>query len=758
MNANLDMNSNRILNLPLPSADTEPVRKGEFDEWTGLAEDLEDAVAAAQLAQAAAEAAEANAETSESNAATSESNAATSESNAATSESNAATSESNAATSESNAATSESNASTSAGTATAQAGIATTQAGIATTQAGNASTSATNANNSAIAAAASAQDAADALDEFDDIYLGSKTSDPTLDNDGDPLVTGQLYWNSVASNLRIYDGASWNVYSASSGLTAVVDDTNPALGGDLDLNGHVITGLEIGTNVQAQSANLDSWSMVVPSDYLTTTAAAAAYQPVNSTLTSLAGASANGVSLVTAADYAAMRALLDLEAGTDLVDDTSPQLGGNLDLNGFKIIGDGGIDARGDSLPFGPIVATGLANEDAQVSAVGYTVGPVFHGWRANGTEVSPTSANKGDLIFGIGGRSYAGSSWSSHSNAGFHFIASENHSGANQGGFIKALVTPDGNDTNDRVTPLIITSSGVVWLPDTASGTAWDPTSASHVRPLAPGSNVSSSMTISSADTDAGTAGYAVVGYNLQSVGYRGALCQGTPASPSATQSGNLMCFMGGHGHGASSWSTGTSSLVGFRASQNWTDSAQGSQIDLETTPNGSTTRVGRVRVTNAGHLVPIVDNSYSCGESGARWNVVYAASGTINTSDARDKVDVEDLSLGLDFVNSLRPITHKWRVGHNVPVPDVDSSPDHEGNLPVKIVAVPGSRRHAGLLAQDVRAALCERGIDLGMWTLDDATDSDSRQGLRYDQLIPVLIKAVQELSARLQELDRR
>lgn len=319
MNANLDMNANRILNLPLPVAEQEPVRKGEFDAWTAQAAALDAAVLAAQAAQSAAEAAEANAETSESNAATSESNAATSESNAATSESNAATSESNAATSENNAAASESNASTSAGTATTQAGIATTQAGIATTQAGNASTSATNANNSAIAAAASAQDAEDALDEFDDIYLGSKTSDPTLDNDGDPLVAGQLYWNSVASNLRIYDGASWNVYSASTGLTSVVDDTNPALGGNLDLNGHVITGLEIGTNVQAQSSNLDSWSMKVPSDYLTTTAAASAYQPLASTLTSLASASANGVSLVTAADYAAMRGLLDLEAGTDFL-------------------------------------------------------------------------------------------------------------------------------------------------------------------------------------------------------------------------------------------------------------------------------------------------------------------------------------------------------------------------------------------------------------------------------------------------------
>jgi len=173
----------------------------------------------------------------------------------------------------------------------------------------------------AVAAQAAAEQARDeaetAADNFDDLYLGTKAIDPTVDNDGDPLVKGQMYFNSGSDELRIYNGASWQAYSAASGLTAVVDDTSPKLGGNLDLNGNVINGLEIGTDVQAQSANLDSWSMAVPSDYLTTTAAAAAYQPLAAALTSLASASANGVSLVTAANYAAMRALLDLEAGTD---------------------------------------------------------------------------------------------------------------------------------------------------------------------------------------------------------------------------------------------------------------------------------------------------------------------------------------------------------------------------------------------------------------------------------------------------------
>jgi hypothetical protein len=215
----------------------------------------------AQTAQTAAELAETNAETAETNAETAETNAAASEANAATSETNAATSESNAATSESNAATSESNASTSASTATTQAGIATTQAGNASTSASNASTSesnaatsesnaatsesnaATSASNAATSesnaatsesnAAASAAAAATSADAFDDVYLGSKSSDPTTDNDGDPLAAGMLYYNTVSNIMRIYSGSAWeNVAVSTAGfatLTGVETLTNKTL-------------------------------------------------------------------------------------------------------------------------------------------------------------------------------------------------------------------------------------------------------------------------------------------------------------------------------------------------------------------------------------------------------------------------------------------------------------------------------------------------------------------------------------------------
>jgi hypothetical protein len=60
------------------------------------------------------------------------------------------------------------------------------------------------AANSATAAASSATSAAASLDSFDDTYLGAKSSDPSVDNDGDALATGALYFNSSAGNLRVY--------------------------------------------------------------------------------------------------------------------------------------------------------------------------------------------------------------------------------------------------------------------------------------------------------------------------------------------------------------------------------------------------------------------------------------------------------------------------------------------------------------------------------------------------------------------------
>ena len=68
-------------------------------------------------------------------------------------------------------------------------------------------------------AAEAAKDAAlAALDSFDDRYLGAKASDPTLDNDGNALVAGALYYNTTDDVMKVYEGSSWvAAYASLSG-------------------------------------------------------------------------------------------------------------------------------------------------------------------------------------------------------------------------------------------------------------------------------------------------------------------------------------------------------------------------------------------------------------------------------------------------------------------------------------------------------------------------------------------------------------
>ena len=86
---------------------------------------------------------------------------------------------------------------------------AASSASAAATSATNAATSATNAASSATAAATSATNAANSYDDFDDRYLGAKSSAPTTDNDGDALVIGALYFDTTANSMKVYSSGGW---------------------------------------------------------------------------------------------------------------------------------------------------------------------------------------------------------------------------------------------------------------------------------------------------------------------------------------------------------------------------------------------------------------------------------------------------------------------------------------------------------------------------------------------------------------------
>ena len=112
---------------------------------------------------------------------------------------------------------------------------AATSASTATTQASNSATSASAAASSATSAASSATAAAASYDTFDDRFLGAKSSDPTVDNDGDALATGALYFNSSSNAMKVYTGSAWAAVAPTatsvtvsqvSDLTATASELN----------------------------------------------------------------------------------------------------------------------------------------------------------------------------------------------------------------------------------------------------------------------------------------------------------------------------------------------------------------------------------------------------------------------------------------------------------------------------------------------------------------------------------------------------
>lgn len=164
-------------------------------------------------------------------AAASASAASTSASNAATSATAAQNAKTAAEAAQTGAETAETNASSSASAASSSASAASSSASAASTSASNAATSASAASTSASNAATSEANAAASYDAFDDRYLGAKASDPALDNDGNALLTGAMYWNTSSSVMKVYNGSAWEVFvSPASVFTGYMEIPIAAMG------------------------------------------------------------------------------------------------------------------------------------------------------------------------------------------------------------------------------------------------------------------------------------------------------------------------------------------------------------------------------------------------------------------------------------------------------------------------------------------------------------------------------------------------
>ena len=154
-------------------------------------------------------------------------------------------------------------------------------------------------------------------------------------------------------------------------------------------------------------------------------------------------------------------------------------------------------------------------------------------------------------------------------------------------------------------------------------------------------------------------------------------------------------------------------------------TDSSQ--WVDTNPPLADATSIGGSGTVAMLASLIPDVNDAYDLGSAEYKIRDIYEA----DPSDARLKTDVVDYTGGLAFVESLRVVDFTWK-------DDVD---------------IKAGKRETGLIAQEVKEAL--DASNYNSWRLH--TDGDL-QGVDKKQLIPALISAIQELSARVKELENK
>ena len=154
------------------------------------------------------------------------------------------------------------------------------------------------------------------------------------------------------------------------------------------------------------------------------------------------------------------------------------------------------------------------------------------------------------------------------------------------------------------------------------------------------------------------------------------------------------------------------------------------------------------------------------------------YAYGAVQDRSDVRDKADIRDTTLGLDFVNALRPVDFKWDMREDYR-PEAPQAPDQDASQEAKAayetakakwledvklanITHDGSKKrgryHHGLIAQEVKAVLDSKGIDFGGYQDHSIKGGDDVLSIGYEELIAPMLKAIQELSARVAALEAK
>lgn len=203
------------------------------------------------------------------------------------------------------------------------------------TTASNAATTATNqadlANSSRIAAQDAAAAAAASYDSFDDRYLGAKASDPTLDNDGNALIEGALYWNSTVKEHRTWNGTAWVTTSVANAVSRGGDTMTgnlnvPSLnGGQLAghrnkiINGDMAVAVRGSSFPAATGYTVDRWIFTKDGATVVTVSKQAGDLAVTSFNSSLRAAVTTADAAIAAGEYATLSQKVEGQNAVSLI-------------------------------------------------------------------------------------------------------------------------------------------------------------------------------------------------------------------------------------------------------------------------------------------------------------------------------------------------------------------------------------------------------------------------------------------------------
>ena len=177
--------------------------------------------------------------------------------------------------------------------------------------------------------------------------------------------------------------------------------------------------------------------------------------------------------------------------------------------------------------------------------------------------------------------------------------------------------------------------------------------------------------------------------------------------------------------------------------------------RFSIETSATNGPARVERLSIRASGGIEPGTDDAQDLGSSSKRWDDIYATNTTIQSSDKRMKDNIVDCKLGLDFINKLNPVSYKWKdytvsgtrvyTDENHVKHDIEYSDEHTH-----------TRTHYGMIAQDVEKVLTDSGIDTKHFAGLIYDEDVDRYGLRYNEFIAPMIKAIQELNLKYKDLE--